>query len=933
MIWYSEPLDKVCQELETDPKSGLTEETLQHRREQYGANKLGEKPPRSFILRFFDQMKDVMVIILIIAALVSLGLSVYHALTGGEPDWIEPIVILVIVVVNGILGVIQESKAEAALAALKNMSAPSAKAIRSGVKAVVKAADLVPGDIIELEAGDLVPADCRLIESAGLKCDESSLTGESVPADKAAEAQVETIAPLGDRVNMAYSGCAVTYGRARAVVVDTGMNTEMGKIAAMLENEEEGATPLQQKLAQLGKYLGFLALGICAVIFIVGLIDGLPLLDMFMTAISLAVAAIPEGLPAIVTIVLAIGVQRMVAKNAIIRRLPAVETLGSASVICSDKTGTLTQNRMTLTRVFAAGHMVELDDHPGEGIKALIKLAALCTDGTVRIEDGRETHIGDPTETAIVAYALKCGMSKEQLSEDHPRLGEIPFDSDRKLMTTIHWIEDHMVVVVKGAPDVLFARCVSGDIEAAAKANEEMGRDALRVLAVAYKYIDHLPVEYRPEDLESGLTFAGLVGMIDPPRQEAADAIHECDAAGIRTIMITGDHVVTASAIARRLGILHDDSEAITGAQLAELSDDELYRNIRHYRVYARVSPTDKIRIVKAWQRAGEIVAMTGDGVNDAPALKAADIGCAMGITGTDVAKGAADMTLTDDNFATIVTAVREGRGIYDNIKKSVHFLLSCNLGEILTVFLAMLLWRETPLLPIQLLWINLVTDGLPALALGMEPVEKDVMTRAPRAKNESIFAHGLGISAIWQGMMIGLLTLVAYFVGSRIFTLDGGALNIPLGESMAVATLAIGQLVHAFNVRSTHSLFKVGFFSNKYMLGAFAGSLLLMLAVLLLPFLAPIFGVSAMTGVQWLIVAGLSLTPLVVMEVYKGIAALVRRSRKTPPAQETAEEEYTPAAATPRTDNISEEANASTAEESEPAAEELPKEEQPKTE
>ena len=479
MIWYSESLDKVCQELGTDPETGLTEEAVQHRREQYGANKLGEKPPRSFLMRFFDQMKDVMVIILIIAALVSLGLSIYHALTGGEPDWIEPIVILVIVVVNGILGVIQESKAEAALAALKNMSAPTAKAVRTGVKTVVKAADLVPGDIIELEAGDLVPADCRLIESAGLKCDESSLTGESVPADKAAEAQVETIAPLGDRVNMAYSGCAVTYGRARAVVVDTGMNTEMGKIAAMLESEEEGATPLQQKLAQLGKYLGFLALGICAVIFIVGLIDGLPLLDMFMTAISLAVAAIPEGLPAIVTIVLAIGVQRMVAKNAIIRRLPAVETLGSASVICSDKTGTLTQNRMTLVKAYAGDRLHDLDGDIPEGVRALIRLATLCTDGSVRVVDGEEKHLGDPTETAIVACALHHGMDKDALTAEHPRLGEIPFDSDRKLMTTINLIEGKNVVIVKGAPDILLQRCVSGHMEAAAAANEEMGRDCL----------------------------------------------------------------------------------------------------------------------------------------------------------------------------------------------------------------------------------------------------------------------------------------------------------------------------------------------------------------------------------------------------------------------------------------------------------------------
>ena len=880
VIWHSESMDSLTKELGTDAETGLSGDTAAARLKEHGPNKLNEKPPRSFIARFFDQMKDVMVIILIIAAAVSLGLSIYHALTGGEAEWIEPIVILVIVVINALLGVIQESKAEAALEALKNMSAPAARVIRDGKLISIPSTELVPGDVVEIEAGDLVPADCRLISSASLKCDESALTGESVPADKDAGVQVNDIASLGDRLNMVYSGCAVSYGHGRAVVVETGMQTEMGRIAAMLENEDESTTPLQFKLAQLGKYLGFLALGICAVIFVVGLIDGLGLMEMFMTAVSLAVAAIPEGLPAIVTIVLAIGVQRMVAKNAIIRRLPAVETLGSASVICSDKTGTLTQNRMTLVKAYAGERMELLDGDVPEGVLALIKLATLCTDGSVQIIDGVEKHIGDPTETAIVACALKHGLDKAVLTAEHPRLGEIPFDSDRKLMTTINMIEGRYVVIVKGAPDILLSRC-EGDSAAAAAANEAMGRDALRVLAIAYKYIDEVPVECRPEELEHGLTFAGLVGMIDPPRPEAMAAIKECDTAGIRTVMITGDHVVTASAIAKELGILHDDSEAISGAELAKLSDDELFENIRHYRVYARVTPSDKIRIVKAWQRAGEIVAMTGDGVNDAPALKAADIGCAMGITGTDVAKGAADMTLTDDNFATIVTAVKEGRGIYDNIRKAVHFLLSCNLGEIVTVFLAMLVWRESPLMPIQLLWINLVTDSMPALALGMEPVEKDVMQRKPRHKDESIFAHGLGVMAILQGLMVGLLTLAAYFIGSRVFTLADGGVNIPLGETMAFAALALSQLVHAFNVRSSHSLFTVGFHTNKYMAGAFFASLALMLVVLLVPALQIIFKITGMTGAQWLIVAGLALAPLVIMEIVKGIQALVRRTKK----------------------------------------------------
>ncbi len=893
MIWYSSHLDDVAQELKTDLEKGLSESEAAIRLQEYGTNKLNEKKPRSFFHRFLDQMKDAMVIILILAAIVSLGLSIYNFIQGTEADWIEPIVIVLIVIVNGLLGVIQESKAEAALEALKNMSSPSARVLRDGELRTISSTALVPGDVLDMEAGDLVPADCRLISSSSFKCDESALTGESIPVEKDASADIADIAPLGDRLNMAYSGCAVSYGHARALVVETGMHTEMGKIASMLENEEETATPLQNRLAHLGKTLGFLALGICVIIFIVGLIYRLPVLDMFMTAISLAVAAIPEGLPAIVTIVLAIGVQRMVAKNAIIRRLPAVETLGSASVICSDKTGTLTQNRMTLTRLFCGGHVIDdLDSPLSEGALALIRLATLCTDGTVQVKDGKEVHIGDPTETAIVACALHQGLDKADLMIQHPRLGEIPFDSDRKLMTTIHLIEGQNIVIVKGAPDVLFERCVSGPIEAAAAANEDMGRQALRVLAVAYKTIDEVPVECRSEELEQGLTFAGLVGMIDPPRPEAIEAIRECDAAGIRTIMITGDHVVTASAIARQLGILHDDSEAITGAQLAAMSDEELFQNIRRYRVYARVTPSDKIRIVKAWQQAGEIVSMTGDGVNDAPALKAADIGCAMGITGTDVAKGAADMTLTDDNFATIVTAVREGRGIYDNIRKSVQFLLSCNLGEILTVFLAMLLWRESPLMPVQLLWINLVTDSLPALALGMEPVEKDVMRRKPRAKTESLFAHGMGIRAGFQGMLIGLLALIAYAIGSRFLHPAGdgfwGCLfatpthsNIVLGETMAFAVLALSQLVHAFNVRSYHSLFRVGFHTNLYMVGAFLASLILMLVVLFVPVLQNVFDVTQMNVSAWGIVVGLALVPLVVVEIAKGIQALIRR-RKT---------------------------------------------------
>ena len=725
--------------------------------------------------------------------------------------------------------------------------------------------EIAVGDVIVVKSGERIPLDGTVLEGRST-VDTAALTGESVPVEKNAAAAIENIASLGDRVNMIYSGCAVSYGRGRAVVVETGMDTEMGKIATMLENEDEGVTPLQLKLAQLGKYLGFLALGICAVIFVVGLLDGMNWLDMFMTAVSLAVAAIPEGLPAIVTIVLAIGVQRMVAKNAIIRRLPAVETLGSASVICSDKTGTLTQNRMTLVKAYAGDRLHDLDGDIPEGVRALIRLATLCTDGSVRVVDGEEKHLGDPTETAIVACALHHGMDKDALTAEHPRLGEIPFDSDRKLMTTINLIEGKNVVIVKGAPDILLQRCVSGHMEAAAAANEEMGRDALRVLAIGYKYIDDLPVECRPEELEKDLIFVGLVGMIDPPRPEATAAIRECDSAGIRTVMITGDHVVTASAIARELGILQDDSEAITGAELAAMSDDELFENIRKYRVYARVTPTDKIRIVKAWQRAGEIVSMTGDGVNDAPALKAADIGCAMGITGTDVAKGAADMTLTDDNFATIVDAVKEGRGIYDNIKKAVGFLLGTNIGEILTVFFAMIFWRQTPLLSMQLLWINLVTDSLPAIAIGMEPVESNVMDRKPKPKDESIFANGMGVRIGLQGILFAGLTLFGFWLGQRV---TGGLIG---GQTLAFMILALSQVFHAFNMRSNMSLFKVGVFSNRNMNKAALVSLVLMAIVLFVPPVASVFGLTQLPVWLYLVGLGCSLVSIPILEFTKAM-------------------------------------------------------------
>ncbi|MCO7138036.1 calcium-translocating P-type ATPase, PMCA-type [[Clostridium] leptum] len=870
MIWHNRSIEDIEKELHTSATRGLTQSEAAAHLDTYGLNRLTERKKKTFLQRFLEQMKDFMVIILLIAAAVSAVLTIVE----GHNDWLEPIIIIAIVLLNAFLGVIQESKAEAALEALKGMSAPNAKVLRDGIVSVINAEQLVPGDIILLDAGDFIPADARLLESASLKCEESALTGESLPVEKDASVIVDEIAPLGDRVNMVYSGCSVTYGRGKAMVTETGMSTEMGRIASMLNNESENQTPLQIKLAKLGKTLGLLALGICAVLFVYGIVTGQGLFDMFMTAVSLAVAAIPEGLPAIVTIVLAMGVRRMVKKNAIIRRLPAVETLGSASVICSDKTGTLTQNRMTLMEVYTGGKMLDLSDTSHEGIQALLRLGVLCNDGRVeKGEDGTFKHVGDPTETALVAAGLHFGIDKGKLETEYPRVSEIPFDSDRKLMTTVNYIDGKYVAIVKGAPDILLSRCVDGHPEEALKVNDEMASRALRVLAIAYKDLDAIPVDPQPQDLEQGLHFAGLVGMIDPPRPEVIDAIKTCKGAGIRPIMITGDHIATASAIAKELGILEDGQQAITGAQLAQLSEEELRENIRSYSVYARVSPEDKIRIVKAWQDTGEVVSMTGDGVNDAPALKAADIGCAMGITGTDVSKGASDMVLTDDNFATIVSAVQQGRGIFDNIRKAVIFLLSCNLGEVLAVFVCMLLFGRSPLLPIHLLWINLVTDSLPALALGMEPVEFDVMNRRPRAKNESIFANGMGWAAGLQGLMLGAITLMAYWLGcSHFFSVSafGSSADPALGQTMAFGVLALSQLFQAFNARSRHSLFRIGPFSNRWMIGAFFASAAILMLVLLLPPLRSLFQLVALPLHEWEWILALSISPIVLVELSK---------------------------------------------------------------
>ena len=859
---HSKKREDVLTEYTSDPHHGLTAAQIQSLTEKYGPNKLKEKKKKTTFQRFLDQFKDVMILILIAAAVISFVVICV------EQNWgelFEPLLIVLIVILNAVMGVVQESKAGKALDALKSMSAPHARVIRDGVESIIDAAELVPGDIIRLEAGDFIPADARLLRSVSLKSEESALTGESVPSEKDAEEICDEKAPLGDRHNMVFSGCSITYGTATAVVTATGMNTEMGKIANLLDSEEDGQTPLQQKLAQLGKYLGIVALAACAIIFVVGLANGIPVLEIFMTAVSLAVSAIPEGLPAIVTIVLSIGVQRMVKKNALIRRLPAVETLGGASVICSDKTGTLTQNRMTLTKAYADGEYTteNISTNNSEKIKKLLTYATLCCDGSVVFNGTEEQHIGDPTETAIVLAAHKNGMPKDELNKQSPRLAEIPFDSDRKLMTTVNRIDGKNIVIVKGAFDMMMPRCIAGDMDAAKRMTERMSADALRVLAVAYKEIDEIPANPTSDELEAGLTFMGLVGMIDPPRPEAKEAVAVCRKAGIKPVMITGDHVVTASAIAKELGILVEGDRAITGAELDAMNDDQLDANVEKISVYARVSPENKIRIVKAWQRKGQVVSMTGDGVNDAPALKAADIGCAMGITGTDVAKGAADMTLTDDNFATIVDAVREGRGIYANIKKVVGYLLGTNIGEVITVFCAMLLWHKTPLLSMQLLWINLVTDSLPAIALGMEAVEADVMEHKPKPKDEGIFAHGFGIRVVLQGCMFALLTLIGFWLGEKTTgTLEGG-------QTMAFMVLALCQIVQAYNMRSEHSLFKIGPFGNKNLNLAALASTVLVALVLFTP-LRTIFGLSLLPWNLYLIALGLIFVPLVVMELAK---------------------------------------------------------------
>lgn len=870
MNWYGKSLKEIEKELNTSFDRGLSSSEAERRLEEYGENQLShEGKKKGIIARFFAQLNDFMVIILISAAAVSFLISYLN----GEKDFVDSAIILFIVGINAALGLIQESKAEKALEALKKLSSPKARVLRDGRIFEIDAQKVVPGDIIVIETGDYICADGRLVQAVSLKAEESSITGESVAVEKNHDRVYKEDTPLGDRKNMVLSTSYITYGKGKAVITQTGMDTEVGRIARLMTEEEEGQTPLQKRLGQTGKTLGIAAMVICVVIFVLGLFRHAEPFEMFMTSVSLAVAAIPEGLPAIVTIVLAIGMQRMSKKNTIIRKLPAVETLGSADVICSDKTGTLTQNKMKVVKVTDCNQKLEQDF---EKRKLIVMFSALCNDCRI---DGRKI-VGEPTEAALAEAAQECGERLDKLWETMPRVGEIPFSSERKLMTTIHRIKGKgYISVTKGAPDVLIERCSqcldgndkvsfdSGKKAKTKKLNTQMAEKALRVIAVAYKEFDTKPVSTDTAYLEKNLIFAGLIGMIDPPRPEVKKAVETCVHAGIKPVMITGDHGLTAKAIAQELGIYKQGDLLMTGEELEKMPQEALCEQIQQYSVFARVSPEHKVRIVKAFQAKGNVVAMTGDGVNDAPALKTADIGCAMGKNGTEVAKGAADMILTDDNFATIVEAVKEGRGIYANIKKAVHFLLSSNIGEIITIFVAMCFGWATPLLPIQLLWVNLVTDSLPAIALGLDPADKDIMNEKPQNTKVSMFANGLGERIALEGCMIGMLALIAFGIGHIYFDMEKGHL---IGRTMAFAVLSISQLVHAFNMRTEKSLFSIPILSNKFLVGAFIIGVCLQASVIMIEPLAAIFRVKALNTTQWFIVTILVLIPVLVVELEK---------------------------------------------------------------
>ncbi len=876
-MWFSQPREDVLKAFEIDPVTGLSSAEVKGRLEKYGRNKLAAKAKKSILALFFGQLKDMLIYVLLAAAGITFVIG----------EYVDGLIILLVVILNAVIGVVQEYKAEKAIEALQEMSTPKALVRRDGEIREINSEEIVPGDIVIIEAGRYIPADLRLIETANLQIEESALTGESVPTEKEASFIIEDPnTAIGDRDNMAFMSTLATYGRGVGIVVGTGMDTEIGKIARILDEDVEELTPLQKRLDQLGRTLGFLALGICALIFIMALFQGRPLFEMFLTAISLAVAAIPEGLAAIVAIVLALGVSRMSKKNAIVKKLPAVETLGSVNIICSDKTGTLTQNRMTVVKTYTLDRLKEIPA-TGEGLQAagdeaeLIKSLVLCSDASY--EHGEGT--GDPTEIALIVLGYRHQLDKKTLNEKHQRLSEKPFDSERKLMSTLNVEGEAYRVHTKGAIDNILKisskALVDGKVvplteELKARyleMAEEMSDDALRVLGAAYKDVDKV---IGPDEMEEDLIVLGLVGMIDPPRLEVMDSIREAKEAGITPVMITGDHRNTAVAIAKELGIANSIEESITGAEIDQLSEEEFSRSIDKYRVFARVSPEHKVKIVRAFKARGNIVSMTGDGVNDAPSLKYADIGVAMGITGTDVAKGASDMILTDDNFTTIVHAIEEGRNIYNNIKKSVTFLLSCNLGEVVAIFLSILFAWPVPLLPTQILWVNLITDSLPAIALGIDPGDKDVMKKKPRDPEESFFAEGAGLRAIIGGLLIGLLTLAVFYYGLGDYGYSTGFSKIPAdalsyARTMSFVVLALSQLFYSLSIRnSSKSIWRIGVFSNKYLIAAILLGAVLQFGLISVPFLARAFNLYSLSLQDWSLLLVLALIPMLVNELIK---------------------------------------------------------------
>lgn len=858
-MWHTYDIGNLIYKLKSNLLYGISNEEAKKRLEKYGKNKIEDKKKESIFVKFIKQFNDIMIIILIISAIVSAAVAKLE----GNGDYIDSIIIISIVILNAIMGTVQEAKAEKSIDALKKMSTPVAKVKREGNIITVPSEEIVIGDIIILEAGNYVPADCRIIKSYNLKIEESSLTGETIPILKDENVKLKGDCNIGDMVNMAFGTTIITNGNAEAVVVETGMNTKVGKIANMIINDESPETPIQKKLGQIGKTLGIGCLIICAIIFIIGILKKIPVIEMFMTSVGLAVAAIPEGLPAIVTIVLSIGVTKLAKHNSIIRKLPAVETLGSSSVICTDKTGTLTKNEM---------NVVEYEDANMKKIDLILELGTMCTD--VQIQNNGKI-LGDPTEIAIVEGANRIYKNRSELYSKYPKINEIPFDSNRKLMSTIHKFNNKYRIITKGAPDVLLERCTkyynNGNIESLnyikrnnlKSRNENLADKALRVIGVAYIDLDILPKSLDANFIENNLIFVGFIGMIDPPREGVKESIKQCKEAGIKIAMITGDHIATAKAIANDLGILRKNDLCITGKELDQISQKDLEKNIMKYSVFARVTPEHKVKIVKAFQSTGAVVAMTGDGVNDAPALKNADIGISMGLNGTDVAKNASDMVLADDNFSTIVEAVKYGRNIFDNIKKAVHFLIATNIGEIATIFFGLILGLKSPLLAIQLLWINLVTDSFPAIALGLDPAEKNIMKKKPRNSKKSLFADGLWTQIITEGLMLGVLTLVAFYIGYNKFGLE-------VARTMAFVSLGMLELVHVFNIRSEESIFRTNIFSNKYLIVAFVLGTVLQISVVVIPSLAQIFEVKPLNGIQWLYTITISLLPIVIMELQK---------------------------------------------------------------